>query len=109
MPSQTRRKVGLLYDDLESKFLGKPIIKAMLTDRPTYVTVPIYPFDDMEIYSGFGLKVCIQKIMYLMQGLQAAPGSPQHTKSTEARVRLDHFLAKNNIILVDELDRCLEI
>jgi len=44
----------------------------MLTDRSTYVTVPIYCFDEIDIYSGFGIKVCIQKIMYLMQGLQAA-------------------------------------
>jgi hypothetical protein len=74
---------------LEKKFLLKPIIKAMLIDNPSYVTVPIYAFDDVEVYCRFGLELCFQKIMFVMQGLQAVPGSAQHTKSTEAKKRID--------------------
>jgi len=85
LPSQKRRKIGLLYDDLERKFLAKPIINAMLVDRPSYVCVPIYVFDDLEAYSGVGLTLCVQKIMYLMNGLLATPGSPEYIKSSEAR------------------------
>ena len=46
----------------------------MLIDNPSYVTVPIYAFDDVEVYCRFGLELCFQKIMFVMQGLQAAPG-----------------------------------
>ena len=109
LPSQARRKIGLLYDDLERKFLAKPIIRAMLVDRPSYVSVPIYVYDDLDAYSGFGLTICVQKIMYLMNGLLATPGSPEHVKSTEARDRLDRFLAVNDLLMVDEIDKILKV
>lgn len=81
----------------------------MLVDRPSYVCVPMYVFDDLYSYSGVGLSICVQKIMFLMNGLLASPNSPEYIKSSEARQRLDAFLFQNNLQMVDKIERILKV
>ena len=53
----------------------------MLKDRADWVCVPIYVYSDLSAYDNFGLEVCIQKIMFLMNGLMSEQGSPARIKA----------------------------
>lgn len=114
LPSQQRTRYGMLYDDLEKKFLGKPSIQAMLADRPNYVCVPINVDDDLDAYQHCFSKnaernVIVQKIMLLMNGLTQNPSSPEYIKASKDWARINNFLAKTNTKMMDEIDACLHI
>lgn len=81
----------------------------MLTDRPDWVCVPIYVYSDLNAYNGFGIEVCIQKIMFLMNGLMSKPSSVEYLKAVDDKRRLDDWLEKQQIRMVDEIDAILEI
>jgi len=51
-PSRQRKYFGLLFDKLDVKFLGKPILECMLSDWPgsEYSCVPICLDDNLEPY-----------------------------------------------------------
>ena len=61
-PSRQRQNFGLLIDLVEEKLLSKPIIQAILSDRPDYRCVPIALSDDLQPYARLGMKVIIQKV-----------------------------------------------
>ena len=114
LPSQQRIRFGIFFDDLERKFLSKPSIQAMLTDRPNYVCLPINVYDDLDGYQHCFSKnvernVIVQKIMYVMNGLTQDPSSPEYIKASKDRARIDDFLAKTNTKMLDEIDPCLLI
>lgn len=109
LPSQKRKRFGLLYDDLEKKFLCKPSIQAMLSDHQDWVCVPIYVYSDLEAYDNLGIEVCIQKIMFLMNGLMADQGSEAYIKAVKVKANLYDWLEGNRIKMVDEIDAILSI
>jgi hypothetical protein len=97
LPSQKREKFALLFDDLESKFLNKRSILAMLQDREEFVCVPVYLDSDLAIYNDIGIKICIQKIMMHMSRLIADKESDQYQKGIEDQARIETWLSENKI------------
>ena len=64
----------------------------MLADRKEYVCVPIYLYSDLEAYNNFGIKVCVQKIMFYMNSLLASPDSKENIQALEEKKRLEAFI-----------------
>ena len=58
VPSQRRKKYGLLMDRVTPKLLKKQCFKAILCDRPDYQIVPI-DLKHLELLEIFGIKTCL--------------------------------------------------
>lgn len=80
----------------------------MLADRADWVCVPIDVYSDLTPYFKMGIKVCIQKIMFVMNGLMSKD-PVEHETAKEHMKRVSQWLQACEIKMVDDVDTILEV
>ena len=102
LPTQKRQAYGLLYEKLDKKFLSKPCIDVMVEEHEGVVAVPINFYGKLDAFDRYGLNMCIWKVG---GHYERAVSDPQTHRSDQER--LNKWLTKNNIKLIDEIDSVL--
>ena len=85
---------------LMPKMCIKPVLKAILTDRPDYVCVPFTFGEDYTPYVKYKFQVIIQKM--------SRHNNSEETSAEEFerdQVRLEKFCQKHNILCIDDVRR----